>query len=542
MSLPLLLSVGPALLACLASTFAIEGLLRPRVRPFWRRSPATLAIHLGSTTLLFSLCLLVLQRPWFAAVVLASLLMVIVQASNTKTRTLREPFLCQDFEYFLDALRHPRLYVPFFGIGLAVASLAAGALAIGALLILETSLPSRVGTGVFLQAALLPALLSVPLLWLGVRQLPEPSLAPQEDLARLGLLAALWAYGRAARRPLVTAEGATPLAGGTAPSPPTQPLPNLVVVQSESFFDPRPWYAPIDPQVLSQYDALVAQAIAHGPLRVPAWGANTVRTECAFLTGLSPSALGIHRFEPYRQLARQPVPNLAARLRALGYRTVCVHPYPASFYRRDRVMPALGFENFLDISDFTTAPRDGQYIADLAVADKVGSLLKDSDNRPLFVFAITMENHGPLHLERPVPHETSGLLQAQGPRLPRGCEDLLVYLRHLRNADRMIARLQRQLIEHSRHGILCWYGDHVPILDKVYQQLGEPDGTTRYAIWSSRSAPPTARPARTLGIEQLASQLLEAVLVPAPQVQKRRHANSDNHDNVGQSQSHQEQE
>lgn len=182
-----------------------------------------------------------------------------------------------------------------------------------------------------------------------------------------------------------------------------------MVVQSESFFDPRSWVPELPDTLLPHFDALARDALCQGPLSVPAWGANTVRTEAAFLTGQPPEALGIHRFTPYRQFTRAPVASLASQLRALGYRTVCVHPYPAGFYLRHRVIPNLGFDEFLDIRHFGTVDRDGQYVGDLAVAEKVGTLLDDSDNGPLFVFAITMENHGPLHLERPVPEDAPAL-------------------------------------------------------------------------------------------------------------------------------------
>ncbi len=66
---------------------------------------------------LLSCLLLVLQRPNFAAAALLAGLLFVVLVSNAKSHTLREPFIFQDFEYFRDALRHPRLYMPFLGAG-----------------------------------------------------------------------------------------------------------------------------------------------------------------------------------------------------------------------------------------------------------------------------------------------------------------------------------------------------------------------------------------------------------------------------------------
>jgi hypothetical protein len=111
---------------CLGSLL-MEQLIQPAILPFWRRPLATLPVHLGSWVLVFTVLLIVLQRPWFAAGFVTCLQLVLIQCNQAKWRTLKEPFLVQDFDYFVDAVKHPRLYLPFFGIGLATAASLAGA-------------------------------------------------------------------------------------------------------------------------------------------------------------------------------------------------------------------------------------------------------------------------------------------------------------------------------------------------------------------------------------------------------------------------------
>jgi phosphoglycerol transferase MdoB-like AlkP superfamily enzyme len=282
-------------------------------------------------------------------------------------------------------------------------------------------------------------------------------------------------------------------------------LANLVVVQSESFFDVRRLYPPIRPEILREFDLLKSGARHQGKLTVPAWGANTVRTEFAFLSGLAGQALGVHRFNPYRKLARRGVPTLAGFLRNLGYRTLCVHPYPAAFYRRNQVLPLLGFDEFIDIRGFAGVEKTGPYIGDVALADKVCALLAASSARPIFIFVITMENHGPLHLEKVRPGEAEHHYLTPP---PAGCDDLTIYLRHLRNADRMAGMLRDRLEALPGAGRLCWFGDHVPIMPTVYRALGVPDGQTDYFIWE-KGGNPGNRAARAMDVEQLGLLLLE---------------------------------
>lgn len=481
------LTFSMPLLVGLLGSLVAEALLSPRPHPVWQKSIAANGVHLGSWLLLFGLFTLVLQRPWFAVVFVLSLQLVVVQSSNTKTRTLREPFICHDFEYFWDAIMHPRLYVPFFGIGLAIAASSAGAVAIGSFVYFEPSLVSQWGANAFLLNSVSTTTVGALLIGFGWRKLPAITLDPMADLKRLGLFASLWTYGIA----LFRSQPPTPAASPFRPfaraieHKTAKTYPNVVLVQSESFFDPRSWCADIAADLLPNYDATHAEALAKGELQVPAWGANTVRTECAVLTGIAPANWGPRQFNPYRTLSYHPLPSVAGAFKAQGYRTVCLHPYPATFYMRDRVIPQLGFETFIDINAFDSQDKHGQYIGDQAVARKVGRLLKDDDNRPLFIFVITMENHGPLHLEAPLQSRTASVLPNAPWPLPDHLRDLAVYLHHLCEADEMIASVKTALSSAVRPGFLGWYGDHVPILPAAYKHFSPPAGSTPYMIWSS---------------------------------------------------------
>ncbi|TVU87759.1 LTA synthase family protein [Vreelandella titanicae] len=479
--------VWPLLLGLLISG-VFEALLSPRPRPFWQRGRAANCVHIGSWLLFFGILVLLLQRPWFALMVFLSLQLVVVQSSNAKSHTLNEPFICHDFEYFWDAILHPRLYVPFFGVGLAIAASSAAAVAIGAFFYWEGSLVTSEGASRFLTTVLGLIAAGALLLTLSLRRLPAIALRPIDDMHRLGLFASLWAYGVALMRSPVPAPEQSPFHALTpvaSAHQSEQPLPNVVLVQSESFFDPRPWCHEVNADLLPDFDATRASASLHGTLNVPAWGANTVRTECAVLTGIAPNQWGARQFNPYRTLSRHPMPSLASALKAAGYRTVCVHPYLASFYFRHKVMPQLGFDQFIDINAFQSSDKSGQYVSDQAVARKIGRLLEDDDNRPLFVFVITMENHGPLHLEAPRQATLATTLPRAPWPLPNHLRDLAVYLQHLSESDKMLAGVKNSLNTAKRPGLLGWYGDHVPILPEAYAHFTPPDSRTPYMVWST---------------------------------------------------------
>jgi hypothetical protein len=499
----------------LALSLGIEGLMDPRPQPFWRRPWSSNALHAGLWLTAYGLLVLLLGRPWFALASVSALFLVLVLVNNAKVHALREPFVFQDYEYFTDAIRHPRLYIPFLGWSKALLAGLAVIAAVATGLWLEAVPTDRLDPLGQLGALLELLALALTLIVIADQGRPEIRFEPDRDLASCGFLAFLWWYAVAeGERPSLAAPfDFLPHPRGAGRKP------HLVVIQSESFFDPRGLYPGIRQEILAELDALKATAALHGKLEVPAWGANTVRTEFAFLSAIPTAKLGVHRFNPYRRIGPRGVRTLASYLKSAGYRTVCVHPYPASFNARDRVYPKLGFDELIDIGAFEDSARSGPFIGDAAVAEKIETIL-DQAAEPVFVFAITMENHGPLHLEK-VGGQDVAELYSEPP--PAGCEDLTVYLRHLRNANGMAAALRRALSASSTPAWLCWFGDHVPIMANVYRQIGYPDGKTDFFMW--RNGPAVVPEERTLHAHDLAVELTLAMQglhpsIPAPAIDR----------------------
>jgi len=459
----------------IVASMTLDRLAKPRSAGVVRPLPI-IAIHIGLFLCIWSSVWLISGRAGFALALTLAGQYLVIAVSNAKFRALREPFVFSDFGLFSQAFRFPRLYLPFLGVARTTAAGLGLAGAVGIGLFLEHPGP----VGLTSSAPVLGC--GLALLLIGTRLASTPTMEPVVDLVTIGLFPSLWLYWQAERAPL--------------PMPPERPwlarlpalttnldhaeLPDLVVVQSESFFDARRLYPGVRSDLFGHFDALSAQALAHGRLQVPAWGANTMRTEFAVLTGIPEATLGVHRFNPYRRFAESGPLALPQQLRRLGYRTVCIHPHPAGFFGRDRIFPRLGFDAFIDIAAFADAPRVGPYIADAAVRAKIAEVLGSAAG-PTFIFAITMENHGPLHLEQVNAGDVGHLYQNPP---PPGWEDLTVYLRHLANADQMLRDLAALLNSRPRPGLLCWFGDHVPSLPKVYGDLAFTDASTDYLIWS----------------------------------------------------------
>ena len=487
-------------------SFVVEQLLRPRPHLRSRYAPA-FAVHAGVWLLVFGVALAVWQRPLFGTGLVTAGMLLVVLVSNAKFAALREPFLLSDFRFFIALLRHPRLYLPFFGVLPAIGcAIFFVALCVFALRI-EPSLAAKMGAIPFVFSCLMIVIAGATLMWVGALKHLPVTLDPGRDLQSFGLIGSLVRYWQeeGANDPQRFAEKLNGIQVQPRASR-SQKDAHIVAVQCESFFDARRVFDGVSPAVLKNFDALSKSASQAGRLNVPAWGANTVRTEFAFLSGIAPAALGVHQFNPYRKLARFGVPTIASELKKQGYRTICVHPFSAKFYDRDKVFPALGFDEFIDIAAFVSADRSGPYIGDAAVAKKVSELLAVA-TVPLFIFVITMENHGPLHQERAAEGDQARLY-VDAP--PDGYDEFTVYLRHLQHTDAMLGTIYDALQATSRRGWLCAYGDHVPILSGVYDASAFTDGRTDYLIVGPSTENIVGHKANIVDIapEELAASLL----------------------------------
>lgn len=474
-----------------------------------QRHYSAVVIHSLATLFVFIVVFMLCHRVIFSATLTLSLHFLIVAINNAKYQALKEGIVFSDLVMFSQAFKFPRLYFPFVNSLLLIIFPVAilGVLAMG--LMLES--PAYLSTGLndtFLCLTMNAGLLFV-VSYLAKKQ--TLSLQPYTDLQALGLFSSVIIGTIQAQQKIHRqnfAEQLTKTPFSELPSTDrTQELDDIIVVQSESFFDIRRLYAAIAPDILKNYDAIKSAARFNGRLNVPAWGANTMRTEFAFLSGLNDKATGLFRYYPYHYI-HEEVDSIAVYLKRQGYRTICIHPYSAAFFERQRVFPLLGFDKFININDFAIDEINGAYISDLAVAKKIVQI-QESLDMPVFIFAITMENHGPLHLESITAEDELAVYQ----RKPDfDSHDMTAYLRHLKNADAMINYLITHFKQIPKKSCLCFYGDHVPSIPAAYQALQFENSQSDYFIWQSDNESLSSH-YRTVEISQLGLLLLETALL-----------------------------
>ena len=430
--------------------------------PFWiwlrraaaARASAWVLLDIAPAAVLFLLLLALTARPIMAGGFAAGLCLFLGVADRAKRAALGEPLTFTDGGLLWQVVAHPRFYLPFVPKAVMLGGFGAGALAFVLVLALEP--PIGLGLGgrlaLLLAAAAIVALLLRPLALLRGQ---APARIPARDAAHFGPIATFALHARIA----ATERAARRSAHSPAPAiaRPGTALPHLLLLQLESFCDPRRIGIPAS---LPHWDALAAAAVARGPLAVPGFGANTMRTEFAVLTGLGDDALGLDRLNPYFRFARAPVASLAWALRGAGYSTACLHPFDARFFGRDGVLPALGFQRFDAAPAFADAPREAGLVTDAAVGDRLAACLAAATG-PAFLYAITVAGHGPWP----------------------GADPAATWAARMAATDAMLGHLGDAARDSQRPVVLVAFGDHRPALPAA---RGGTD--TDYLVWRSDGA------------------------------------------------------
>ena len=172
-------------------------------------------------------------------------------------------------------------------------------------------------------------------------------------------------------------------------------LPNIIVMMNESFsdlsvlgdFETNEDYMPF-------IHSLEQENTVTGMLNVSVCGGNTANTEFEFLTGNTMAFLPQGSI-PYQQYINGDLKALPDYLKTLGYQTIATHPYNAGGWERDTVYPMLGFNESVFKDEYVNPQYVRQYISDESCVDKIIEFYENKEtDKPLFVFNVTMQNHG----------------------------------------------------------------------------------------------------------------------------------------------------
>jgi phosphoglycerol transferase MdoB-like AlkP superfamily enzyme len=282
------------------------------------------------------------------------------------------------------------------------------------------------------------------------------------------------------------------------PLPPvsTRPKPDIIVVMSESLWDPTRL-----PDVKFDQDPMpTIRALQGGHMFSPEFGGLTANIEFEAITGFSNAFLPYGSI-PYQQYIRKPLPSMATFLRGEGYETRAIHPFQNWFWNRSAVYKALGFAAFRSEENMPPMEKHGNFTTDDALMKEVIRQAENVDE-PFFFYTVTLQGHGPYEPHR---YETN-TVHFQAANMPDGDrEELATYVEGVKQADASLKMLVDWAAKRQRETIIVFFGDHLPPLGNAYISGGymnnvvaarrapldqmKREHETPLIIWSSKRGP-----------------------------------------------------
>ena len=248
-----------------------------------------------------------------------------------------------------------------------------------------------------------------------------------------------------------------------------QDLPNIIVIMNESWADFSILGELYTNQEVTPFLNGLKTNTIRGHALASIYGANTANSEFEFLFGDTMAFLP-EGCVPYQQYVQEDMYALPWLMQSLGYTSQATHPYYANGWSRNRIYPYLGFSESTFMDAYPNEDILREYITDQEMFEYIVDKVKNKESdQPMFLFGITMQNHGGYTYKGPNYNQTIWLSPG---RYSKRYEKAEQYLTCLHETDSAVQYLLRELRFFKEDTIVVMFGDHLPSLgNEFYEDL-----------------------------------------------------------------------
>ncbi|PWC14313.1 phosphoethanolamine transferase [Brenneria roseae subsp. americana] len=247
----------------------------------------------------------------------------------------------------------------------------------------------------------------------------------------------------------------------TLPATQSDIRPDIVVLLHESTVNPLIYQLPdqsvIPPLFTFQHDDHVS---AQSLMRVHTFGGGTWLSEFSVLTGLNPDDFGSRKNAVFYTVIDHIAASLFQEMKANGYYTVVLTPFNKSAYHAGHAYQTLGVDRIIQPQELGYPGRLSENLWNIPTHDVlkyVKTLIGQKTDKPIFVYVLTMAEHGPYddghkddfnlneHISNP---GTAGKFSH--------------YVEKITASDAAIKEFSHYVAENERPMMFLYFGDHQP--------------------------------------------------------------------------------
>ena len=243
-------------------------------------------------------------------------------------------------------------------------------------------------------------------------------------------------------------------------------MPNVIVIMGEAFSDLTVLGNQLQTnESIMPFTESLEENTIKGYALSSVFGGNTANSEFEFLTGNSMAWLPKGAV-PYQQYIKDETYSITSIYKDLGYTCIAMHPCDASGWSRSTVYPLFGFDEMYFDVDFPNNHKIRNYISDMEMVNfLINRYEEEQSDNPLFIFGVTVQNHGGYNYTGDNYNKTVTL---NG--YTKEYADVEQYLTLMQQSDQALEKMISYFQKVEEDVVVVVFGDHLPRLDSIFYE------------------------------------------------------------------------
>ena len=299
------------------------------------------------------------------------------------------------------------------------------------------------------------------------------------------------------------------------PETQTEIKPDIIILLQESTVNPSIYQFNKD---LALPDLFMFQkdegVSAQSPLRVQTFGGGTWLSEFSILTGLNTDDFGARKNSVFYFVVDNLNESLFRQLKAEGYYTVLLTPFNRSAYHAGYAYEQMGVDEIIQPQELGYPGHLEENLWKISTQDMLGyieEVLKKRTDKPLFIFSLTMYEHGPYDESHTDDYQITG--QTESSNAPGKFSH---YMEKIITSDPAIKDFSNFVAQREKPTMFLYFGDHQPNIElNNYQSpFTNPAHITQFTLRDNLTQGASLSTGELTDISFLGGMILERARLP----------------------------
>ncbi|OAT29369.1 LTA synthase family protein [Proteus myxofaciens] len=299
------------------------------------------------------------------------------------------------------------------------------------------------------------------------------------------------------------------------PETQTEVKPDIVVLLQESTVKPSIYQFNKDINLPDLFMFKKDKGVsAQSPLRVQTFGGGTWLSEFSVLTGLNTDDFGARKNSVFYFVVDNLQESLFRQLKSQGYYTVLLTPFNRNAYHAGYAYEKMGIDEIIQPQQLGYPGSLEENLWTISTQDMLGYLkqvLKTHTDKPIFVFSLTMYEHGPYHEKHSDDYQITG--HTESSNAPGKFSH---YMEKIIASDPAIEDFSNFVATREKPTLFLYFGDHQPNIEiSNYQSpFTDPAHITQFTLRDNLTQGAPLSTGELTDISFLGGMLLERSRLP----------------------------